>query len=186
MKTADVTKTLEVLGWETHTDEVGDKFTHFYLPDRTIQIIYGVRKFSNAQQLEAMLSLSTDAFSKACSEISGDGAGYTPLIRAWKGIRMKVPEVLEEHVRQVSSESIQWAKGQDLEAGLKTNASLPTDAPGARAVWHLGALAVLGDIARLRSYQISFEAGDRLGFVNYVTRGYIDRAVGLAQHFSCN
>lgn len=62
---------------------------------------------------------------------------------------MKVPAVLKEHVHQASNETIQWAKGQDLEAGLKENVSLPTDAPGAHPVWHLGALAVLGDPARL-------------------------------------
>ena len=152
MNTAGVTKLLKALGWEAHTDEVGDKFTQFHLPDRTVQIIYGVRKFSDGQQLEAMLSLSTIAFSKACSEISGDRAGYTPLIRAWKGIRMKVPEVLEEHVQQASNETIQWAKEQDLIAGLQENASLPTNAPGARPIWHLGALVLLGDVAKLKSY----------------------------------
>jgi hypothetical protein len=40
---------------------------------------------------------------------------------------------------------------------------------------------VLGDVERLKSYQASFEAGNRLCFVNYVTKDYIDRAVALAE-----
>jgi len=40
---------------------------------------------------------------------------------------------------------------------------------------------LLGDVAKLKSYQTSFVAGDRLGFVNYVTKDYIDRAVALAE-----
>ena len=48
------------------------------------------------------------------------------------------------------------------------------------------ALALLGDIAKLKSYQASFEGGDRLGFVPYVTKGYIDRAVSLAEELENN
>ncbi len=184
MNTSEMTKVLKVLGWEAYTDDVGDKFTHFHLPDRTVQIIYGVRKFGGEQQLEAMRSLSTIAFSKACLEISGRGSSYTPLIRAWKGIRLKVPEVLEEHVRQASDEAIAWAEAQDLDKALRDHAALPTNAPGARPIWHLAALALLGDVAKLKSYQASFAAGDRLGFVNYVTKDYIDRAVALAEELA--
>ncbi|EEE35397.1 hypothetical protein RKLH11_4073 [Rhodobacteraceae bacterium KLH11] len=60
-------------------------------------------------------------------------------------------------MRQASDEAIAWAQGQDLDMALQDYAALPTDAPGARPIWHLGALAVLGDAARLQSYQASFE-----------------------------
>ena len=62
---------------------------------------------------------------------------------------------------------------------------MPTDAPGAQPLWHLGALAVLGDVKTLKAYQASFAADDRLGFVNYITKDYINRALALAeQHAS--
>ena len=49
---------------------------------------------------------------------------------------------------------------------------------------HLAALALAGDVAKLKSYQASFEAGDRLGFVPYITKDYIDRAVALAEKYA--
>lgn len=180
MNIREVTKTLKSLGWLTFTDEVGDKFTHFHLPGSTVQIIYGLDRIRGEQKLGAMLSLTTDSFSEACSEIRGEKYTYYPLVRAWSGLDIRTPEILEEHVRQASDEAIAWAQAQDLDHALQEYAALPTTAPGARPVWHLGALAVLGDIERLKSYQARFEAGDRLGFVNYVTKDFIDRAVALA------
>lgn len=181
MKTKDVAPILKALGWKAFTDEVGDKYTHYDLPDRVVQIIYGVRKAPDHQEFESTLSLSAWPFSKACSTIRGRGGSYSPLVRAWTGIHIRAPEILEEHVRQVSEEAITWAEAQDIDKALRDHAALPANAPGARPIWHLAALALLGDVARLKSYQARFEAGDRLGFVNYVTKDYIDRAVAFAE-----
>ncbi len=46
---------------------------------------------------------------------------------------------------------------------------------------HLAALAIAGDVERLNSYKNSFEKGDRLGFVPYITVDMIDRAILIAQ-----
>jgi hypothetical protein len=180
MKTKEVTPILKSLGWKAFTDEVGDKYTHYELPDRIVQIIYGVCKTTDHQKFESTISLSTGNFSKACASICEDDENYSPLIRAWTGIHIRASEILEEHVIQASKEAIAWAKEQDLDKALQDHAALPTNAPGARPIWHLAALALLGDVAKLKSYQASFEAGDRLGFVNYVTKDFIDRAVALA------
>ncbi|MDN3719635.1 hypothetical protein QW131_11790 [Roseibium salinum] len=71
-----------------------------------------------------------------------------------------------------------------MDKALRDHAALPTNAPGARPIWHLAALALLGDVAKLKFYQASFEAGDRLGFVNYVTKDYIDRTVSFAERLA--
>lgn len=181
MKIKEVTDVLKALGWRAYTDEVGDKSTRFCLPDRTVQIIYGIRKYGEEQQLEATLSASSDAFSHGCKTIDSGLGSYAPLVRSRKGLVYQVSEILEEHVRQASDEAIAWAEAQDLDKALRDHAALPTNAPGARPIWHLAALGLLGDVTKLKSYQASFEAGDRLGFVNYVTKDYIDRAVALAE-----
>ena len=93
-----------------------------------------------------------------------------------------MPEVEIENVARLSDEAIDWAKKQDLPAALIEHAGLPTNAPGARPIWHLAALAILGDVAKLRSYHSSFVDGDRLGFVNYVTTDYIERALEQAEN----
>ena len=182
MNTNETTQVLRALGWRAFIDDVGDKYTHFHLPDRTVQIIYGIRKSGMEQQLEATLSASTDAFSKACKAISPEHGSYAPLVRSIKGLRYQKPEIREEHVRLASDKAIAWGLQQDLDRALRDHAALPTDAPGARPIWHLAALILLGDMETLKLYQASFEAGDRLGFVPYVTKDYIDRAVALAEN----
>ncbi len=181
MKSRELTKTLAALGWSTGSDEVGDTFAHFILPDRIIQIIYGIRQFPGDQRLEIMLSLSTELFSKYRKTIRTSRGTYVPLTVSSKGINIRAPEILKEHVRQASDEAIAWAQAQDLDKALKDLAALPTDAPGTGPVHHLAALALMGEVAKLKAYQASFEAGDRLGFVPYVTKDYIDRAVVLAE-----
>ncbi len=180
MNKASVADSLMSMGWRIETDGVGDKVAFYDLADRIVDIIPNVRCYGDKQQLSAMKSLSSTSFSAACQRIRCRGGSYTPMIRAMKSFRIAAPEILDEHVRQMSVEAISWAKEQDLDIGLQELAVLPTTAPGARPVWHLGALAVLGEVDTLKFYQVSFDAGDRLGFVDYVTKDYIDRAVVLA------
>lgn len=180
MNKKDVTLTLTSLGWSISTDDVGDKFALYVLDDRIVQIIYGLDRIKGQQKFAAMLSMTTETFSKAASKISGDSSGF-PLVRSWSNIDIRAPEILNEHIRQASENAIAWAKEQDVDKALKEYALLPTDAPGARPIWHLAALALLGDVEKLKFYQASFEAGDRLGFVPYVTKDYIDRAVAFAE-----
>lgn len=186
MKLKEVTQILSTLGWSTHTDEAGDKVAYYHLPDRCVQIIYGVRKHRADQQLEVMPSLSRDDFAKACASIDIGHGNNSPLIVSFKDVCIRVPEILEGHVQQASNEAIAWAQEQDLDAALQEHAALPTNAPGIRPIWHLAALVLLGDIAKLKIYQKTFMSGDRLGFVNYVTEDYIDRAVTLAENNSAN
>ena len=183
MKIAEVTNALKLYGWATSKDEVGDRLALCDLSDRTVNVIYGLRKLPNEQLLWVMRSTSTEAFTRACAEIDPGHGNSAPLVRPWNDPDVRAPEIFEEHVRQASDEAIAWAKEQDLNKALQEHAALATTAPGARPVWHLAALAVLGDVARLKSYQASFEAGNQLGFVNYITKDYIDRAVALAEEY---
>jgi len=183
MKTSDVTKLLKTLGWSVHIDEVGDRFAIWKLPDRKVRIIYGVRNLSDGQQLDGTLSTSPETFSEAYKFIDDCGSNYASLIVKRSGWKVRTPEIIETHVRQASADIISWAKEQNLDAALKEKAALPTAAPGTGPLLHLAALAVLSDIDRLKYYQASFAAGDRLGFVPYITKDYIDRAVDFAKKY---
>ncbi len=184
MNIREVTKTLEGLDWKISKDDVGDRIAHFQLPDRKVRIIYGLDRVREQKKLGSTLALATEDFSNACLEVDPSYGSDAPFIRAWKGLDIRSSEILEEHVRQASDEAIAWAREQDLDKALQDHAALPTDAPGARPIWHLAALAVLGEVDCLKSYQASFKAGDRLGFVNYITKEYIDRALDLAERNS--
>jgi hypothetical protein len=181
MKIKDAANTLKALGWSVYSDEVGDRVADYALLDRTISLIYRLDRIGDQQKFGAMLSVSTEAFSEACRQIHSRKAYFPPLVNAWKGIDIRASEILEEHVRQASQEAIAWAQAQDLDKALRDYAALPTNAPGALPLWHLAALGLLGDVAKLKFYQASFEAGDRLDFVPYISKDHIDRALLLAE-----
>ncbi|QEM81958.1 DUF6990 domain-containing protein [Halomonas binhaiensis] len=184
MNIVEITNILKLLGWSISRDEVGDRLASYGLPDRTADIIYGMKRLTNDQQLWVMRSTSTDAFSNACAVVDSSRRETTPLLTSWKGLRIQAPEILDEHVRQGSEEAIAWAQEQDLDRALQEHAAMPTNVPGAKPIWHLAALALLGNVEKLKSYQSSFEAGDRLGFVPYITKDYIDRAVSLGEEYA--
>jgi hypothetical protein len=172
------------MGWDTRTDDTGSKIAQYHLHDRVVDIIYGVRKLPSEQQLEVMRSVSTESFSQACAEIDPGIGAYSPLVSAWNGLRIRVSEVLDEHVLHAVQETVSWAKEQDLKKALLDKAALPTDAPGARPIWHLAALGLLGDMARLESYRTSFVSGDTRGFVPYISKDHIDRAIAFSLRVS--
>jgi len=181
MKIKEVTDILKFIGWQTYID-IGDRYAHFQLPDRTVEIFYGIHRATKYQKFGADLSLSTDEFSSVCSQIRNKHDDYMPLIRSWTGLDIRDPEMIkEEHIYQASQMAIDWAKEQDLHQGLLDLAALPTDAFGLHGIWHISALALLGDIEKLKFYQASFESGDRLDFSHSVTKDCIDRAVAIAK-----
>jgi len=180
MKIKEATDILKSIGWKTYMDE-GSRRASLKLLDRTVEIGYIIRRFPHDEKFSASPALYTDEFSAACSRIENVPDDDMPFIVPWNWPGVRVPEIKEEHVHQASQMAIDWAKEQDLHQGLLAHAALPTTAFGLKPVWHLAALALLGDIEKLKFYQASFEAGDRLGFLPYITKDYIDRAVAIAK-----
>lgn len=86
-----------------------------------------------------------------------------------------------DDIIRLSDKAISWARSQNIDEGLRVYRALPTDVKGAMPIRHLAALAMAGDTGRLDDYKKSFEKGDRLGFVPYVTSDMIDRALMVAQ-----
>jgi|GEM_PF-735599 len=186
MKIKEAASILKSIGWRIYMRD-GDRYAQFKLFDKTVQLFYGVHRATKYQKFGADFSISTDEFSAVCSQIRSNGYNYWPLVVSWSGIDIRVPEIKEEHIHQASQMALDWAKEQDLHQALLNYAALPTTSPGTEPVLHLSALALLGDIEKIKSYQKSFEAGDRLGFVPYITKDYIDRAVAIAeQHIAAD
>ena len=180
MNISEVTNILKTLSWSVSRDEVGDQIAYFRLPDRVADIVYGLKKLRDKRELWVMRSASTDCFSDACAAVDPRRKGFTPLLSAGQDLRFQAPAILEEHIHLASEEAISWANEQNLEKALQDYATLPTNSPGSMPILHLDALALLGDMATLNLYQKSFAAGERLGFVNYITKEHLDRAVRFA------
>jgi len=143
---------------------------------------YTIHRATHYQKLGTMFSTSTDEFSTVCSQIGNDKEHYESLVVSWSGLDIRDPEFIKpEHIHQASQQAIDWSKEQDLYQALLDYAALPTSAPGSQPILHLSALVLLGNIEKLKFYQSSFEAGDRLDFVPYITKDFIDRAVTLAE-----
>ena len=167
-------------GWRHARDEVGDTFSIFNLPDRTVQLIAGIRHGLHHQTLDAMLSVSTEAFSLAYRTIGQSGShASAPLCVNRNGLRLRVEVLTGEDVVRFLADALLWARDVDLAEALKEHVDRPTNAPGNRPLLHLAALAVTSKLDRLLAYQRAFAAGDRLDFVPYITEGYVDRAVAV-------
>jgi len=182
MKNKEATEILKTIGWQVYKDEIGDRGACFSLSDRIVDIMYEIGRATRYQQFRSTLSVSTEIFSLVCSRIENERYSYAHLIAAWKGLDIRDAEMIRpEHIHQASQQAIDWAKEQDLDKALLDHAALPTNAPGTGPVLHLSALALLGEIEKLKYYQASFDAGDRLGFARYITKDFIDRAVTIAE-----
>lgn len=176
MKEKDVVSILMEQGWVCSKDEVGDYFCVTDIGGVKVQIIPSVRERSDHFRVSLMPSVSTKEFSETVAFVQGEGSGYSPVIVSNEPPE-KLPKFSSDDVLRMSEKAISWARSQNIESGLMVYRNLPTDTKGAMPLRHLAALAIAGDVERLEGYKKSFEMGDRLGFVPYITGGMIDRAV---------
>ncbi|MCF5469836.1 DUF6990 domain-containing protein [Pseudomonas syringae] len=180
MNEKDIASILKAQGWACDKDEFGDCSCVIDIGDAELQIIPSVGKREDHFRVSLMPSISSKEFSEAVSFISGDGGSHAPIIVCNEGPE-KISSISSDDVISFSEKAISWARSQSTEEGLAAYRKLPTHAKGAMPVRHLAALAIAGDARRLDEYKKSFEKGDRLGFVPYVTSDMIDRALMVAQ-----
>lgn len=180
MKEEDVVSILKEQGWVCSKDEVGDYFCVTDVGGVQLQVLPSVGKRSDHYRVSLMPSISSKEFSAAVSSILGERGGNTPVV-----VSNEAPEKLSnfssDDVIRLSERAMSWAHSQNLDAGLAVYRNLPTDSKGAMPIRHLAALAIAGDIGCLAGYKDSFQRGDRLGFVPYVTANMIERALLIAQ-----
>lgn len=176
---------LQALGWACGKDEVDDHFCIMNLGDIQLQIIPYIGPRSDHFRVSLMPSISSTAFSDAVAFILGEEKHFSPVI-----VSNETPQKLEnlgaEDIADFSASVISWARDQDIEAGLALYRSAPTDAKGAMPLRHLAALAIAHDVAQLAEYLTSFQNGERLGFVPYITVEMIERSLLIARRSRTN
>lgn len=179
MKNKEVALILEGAGWTRSRDEVGDYFCFIYVDDVWIQVIPSIGKRPDHYRVSLMPSVSSIGFSEVAGFIIGERGRYTPIIVS-RDPPEKISVLTPSNVLLMAEKAMAWALNQDLNAGLATYRNLPTDSKGAMPLRHLAALAIAKDVDVLGSYRKSFEDGNRLGFVPYITKDMIDRALLIA------
>lgn len=163
--------------WVFSRDEVGDSMHKKTLSDRIVSVSFDFRKTLTHRLLRSSFSVSTRKYLEISAYVGGDRTG-SHILSAGKTLEQV--DFTFADLDDFSNFLINWAKDVDIEHELAQLCALPTSAPGNRPIRHLAALAVTKDTETLKRYQRAFESGDRLGFVPYIKKDFIDRAVEAA------
>ncbi|TXR46288.1 DUF6990 domain-containing protein [Phyllobacterium endophyticum] len=181
----DIVLAFKKLSWQTGKDDAGDNYAIFDIGDIQLQIIPRLRPIWGGKRLACVRSVTTKQFTSACTKIfhrNTEKHPHNPLVRGDEDLIQQ--DYTFKDISALSERLIEWAKIQDVDPALKRLRELPTDSKGTEPLYHLAALALAGDVDKLAYYQRSFEAGDRLGFVPYISKEMIDRAVEIAKDTS--
>ncbi len=124
---------------------------------------------------------TTREFSEVASALMNENDAEHEPITAMLEKPEKVSSFGESDVDFWLGKIVAWAKSEDIACGLAKYRALPTDSVGARPMRHIAALALAGNVEKIEEYLCSFKAGNRLGFVPYITESMLDRAIELAR-----
>ncbi len=183
MNTKEVNTELKRLGWRLFMS-YGDRRGEFDLSDRYVEMFYKVRHLVSGQRLEIHPGVSTGHYKETFIKIEGSG-DYAPSLDSYKAPKNGelVSDITPDYIEKLLLPVIEWAKARDIVTPIKNMLDLPTDAKGVGPIRHFTALAMVGDIDKLRYYQSCLTAGDRLGFVPYIDLSYIERAIEVAEEY---
>ncbi|SEH64430.1 hypothetical protein SAMN05660691_00590 [Rheinheimera pacifica] len=180
MNEKELLETLIGEGWRVSSDEVGDQYCRKEKNGMLVQLLPYIKRRSNHYRLGLMPSLSTRQFSEAVSYICDTEVDFEPIVSS-NLPATKLSYVSQGSVLDLLDSAEKWAESQCIEDGLRRYCELQTDCKGAYPLRHLAALAVAGEVSRLEDYASSFLQGNRLGFVNYIKKEFIDRAAAFSK-----
>ncbi len=187
------TTLLKSLGWSTEKINENDHMASYQLADREVDILYNDEIAKDCPQFDSAFMISTGILSTACKFIDPTYTEDIPDIQLnfeAKGLEIFEPEVTTDRLKQALDDALEWSvKDIDLSKRLRSDygtAPWQQDATSKAddtdyALLHLGALALLGDVETLQSYQQSFTAGDHLGFDESINKTHLERALALAK-----
>ncbi|WP_375692504.1 DUF6990 domain-containing protein [Bartonella sp. AP4SXKL] len=184
---------LKSLGWLTEKINENDHMASYQLADREVDILYNDEVAKDCPQFDSAFLISTGILSAACKFIDPTYTEDIPDIQLnfeAKGLEIFEPEVTTDRLTQALDDALEWAVTDiDLSKRLRSDYGTAPWEKGATskandtdyALLHLGALALLGDVETLQSYQQSFTAGDHLGFDESINKTHLERALALAK-----
>ncbi|WP_375645706.1 DUF6990 domain-containing protein, partial [Bartonella sp. TT29SHDZB] len=187
------TTLLKSLGWSTEKINENDYMASYQLADREVDILYNDEIAKDCPQFDSAFMISTGILSTACKFIDPTYTEDIPDLQLnfeAKGLEIFEPEVTADRLKQALDDALEWSvKEIDLSKRLRSDygtAPWQRDATSKAddtdyALLHLGALALLGNIETLQSYQQSFTAGDHLGFDESINKTHLERALALAK-----
>ncbi|WP_404978454.1 DUF6990 domain-containing protein, partial [Bartonella sp. ML71XJBT] len=187
---------LKSLGWTIEKIDEDDHMASYQLADREVDILYNDEIVKDCPQFDSAFLISTGILSAACKFIDPTHTEDFPDIQLnfeAKGLEIFEPEVTADRLTQALDDALEWAVSAiDLSERLRSDYGIAPWQQDAKskadnsdyALLHLGALALLGDVETLHSYQQSFAAGDHLGFSESIQQLHLERAIALAKEVS--
>lgn len=181
MNTKEVVETFLQLGWIPKLNV--DRYAEKDIGDRIVHVVFKLKSLGEYQKFEASYSLKNANFSAAVKEVEGGRNEYNDLLKVnFNGkVRFQELKITPKHIAIACDTAIKWAMSVNINERYEELCNIDPSTPGAAGVWHLAALGLMERVDKLTSYQARFDAGDNCGFVPFITKDYIDRAVALAE-----
>ncbi|UTO28994.1 DUF6990 domain-containing protein [Bartonella harrusi] len=187
------TALLKSLNWSVKKINEDDYMASYQLADREVDILYNDEVAKDYPQFDSAFLISTGILAAACKVIDPTHSEDLPDLNLnfeAKGLEIFEAEVSADRLKQALDDALEWAVNAiDLHEELRShygtaswevsNVNEKTDAH--YGLLHIGALALLGDIESLQSYQQSFLTGDHLGFDENINQTHLERALILAK-----
>ncbi|WP_375665095.1 DUF6990 domain-containing protein [Bartonella sp. CL162QHHD] len=189
---------LKSLGWSVEIEGKGDYLATLFLPDREVQFLYNEKRVEEFSPFDRGLLIMSGIFAAACQTINPHNSGVVPTVFmnfVPNGLEIFEEKVSVQLLKKALDKTLKWTMEDDSLHGMfrsqygippweKDSLSWAPDddielAP--YALLHLAALALLGDVETLASYDESFTAGEKLGFDETIEKVHLERAMVIAQ-----
>ncbi|WP_375631909.1 DUF6990 domain-containing protein [Bartonella sp. AA74HLJMH] len=189
---------LKSLGWSVEIEGKGDYLATLFLPDREVQFLYNEQRVEEFSPFDRGLLIMSGIFAAACQTINPHNSGVVPTVFmnfVPNGLEIFEEKVSVQLLKKALDKTLKWTMEDDSlhemfrsQYGIppweKDSLSWATDddielAP--YALLHLAALALLGDVETLASYDESFTSGEKLGFDETIEKVHLERALAIAQ-----
>ncbi|WP_375658650.1 DUF6990 domain-containing protein [Bartonella sp. MR30HLJHH] len=189
---------LKSLGWSVEIEGKGDYLATLFLPDREVQFLYNEQRVEEFSPFDRGLLIMSGIFAAACQTINPHNSGVVPTVFmnfVPNGLEIFEEKVSAKRLKKALDKTLKWTMESDsLHEMFRSQYSLPpwekdslSWAPdddielAPYALLHLAALALLGDVETLASYDESFTAGEKLGFDETIEKVHLERALMIAQ-----
>ncbi|WP_375621757.1 DUF6990 domain-containing protein [Bartonella sp. AA97HXZ] len=189
---------LKSLGWSVEIEGKGDYLATLFLPDREVQFLYNEKRVEEFSPFDRGLLIMSGIFAAACQTINPHNSGVVPTVFmnfVPNGLEIFEEKVSAQLLKKALDKTLKWTMEDDSlhemfrsQYGIppweKDSLSWATDGDvefAPYALLHLAALALLGDVETLASYDESFTAGEKLGFDETIEKVHLERAMVIAQ-----
>ncbi|ACS51867.1 DUF6990 domain-containing protein [Bartonella grahamii] len=189
---------LKSLGWSVEIEGKGDYLATLFLPDREVQFLYNEKRVEEFSPFDRGLLIMSGIFAAACQTINPHNSGVVPTVFmnfVPNGLEIFEEKVSAHLLKKALDKTLKWTMEDDsLHEMFRSQYSIPpwekdssSWAPDDEvkfapyALLHLAALALLGDVETLASYDESFTAGEKLGFDETIEKVHLERAMVIAQ-----